>query len=109
MFEPFIRSDEEFNLLQALAYLYEFDPKKEKKALKFSIEQDGKEYIVFGKGYNKVLKEATYFCGEPDLAFGCEEEHFVSNLMCDIKNHFGRAIYSAQQGEYTVVKWTREE
>ena len=98
----------DYTLIEALAELYNFNPKKKTKSqIVFEIIDEDDEicdYLQFGKTYSSIEHKWVFIehaKNGPWLNY--EEKHFISNLMC---NHFAKdnMIYGAQQGTFKVHK-----
>lgn len=95
-----------YTLIEALAELYNFNPKKKKKSqIVFELTDDGVyKWLRFGKSYSNIEHKWQFFEHAKNCpCLSCEEKHFISNLMC---NGFAkdRMTYGAQQGTFEVHK-----
>lgn len=99
--------EKEYSLLEALAECYSFKPKKRKNSkiiFEVTVPNQPDEWFRFGKIWHSHLHEWNYIEWVKNCpTLGCEERHFVSNLM---SNSFARTwmTYSAQQGTFKVRK-----
>ena len=98
--------EKEYTLLEALAEIYNFHPKKKRESqilFEITVESDDK-WLRFGKNYSKFDKDWRYMEWERYCpCFGQEEKHFVPNLMTSsFAQNYLR--YSAQQGEFKIMK-----
>lgn len=98
----------DYTLIEALAELYNFNPKKKAKSqIIFEIIDEnngGCDYLRFGKTYSSIEHKWEFMENAKNGPWlNCEEKHFISNLMC---NHFAKdnMIYGAQQGTFKVHK-----
>lgn len=99
----------EYTLIEALAELYNFNPRKKKNAqivfeISEKIDPINNEIYKFGKNWAKFDHKWEYFDFQTNCpVLGCEERHFVSNLFT---NSFAKKYmhYGAQQGTYRVHK-----
>lgn len=98
--------EKEYTLLEALAEVYDFNPKKKQESqILFEITVEGDDrWLRFGKNYSKFDKDWRYLEWERYCpCFGQEEKHFVPNLMT---SSFARDYlhYGAQQGRFKIMK-----
>lgn len=114
-FEADVFEDElskEYLLIEALSELYNFNPRKKiGSEIVFEITDPDDvgtahegESLRIGKHWHKVLGQWTYFkCQSNEPCLGCEEKHFVSNIMTT--SYAQRVMrYAAQQGTYVIRK-----
>lgn len=97
----------DYTLIEAFAEIYNFNPRKKHDShIIFEVtdfDEPG-EWLRFGKGWNKLDHNWSFFEKTTNCpGFGCDEAHFVSNLMA---NGFAKRqmIYGAQQGTFKVRK-----
>ena len=93
-----------YTLIEALAELYDFNPKRKKKSqIVFELTDKGvHRWLRFGKYYNNIEHKWQFFEQARDCpCLNCEEKHFVSNLMC-YSFAKDRMTYGAQQGTFEV-------
>ena len=104
---PVSEFDKEYTLIEALAELYNFNPRKKNRAqifFKITTKDEPDNYMRFGKNWSKIDKDWHYIeWAKGDIALGCEEAHFISNLYARdfVKRNM---VYGAQQGVFKVHK-----
>ena len=98
---------EDITLIEALAEVYNFNPRKKRDAqiiFEITDEDEPDKWLRFGKCWNKFEHRWSFIEHATNCpCLGCEERHFVSNLMA---NGFAKSqmIYGAQQGTFKVRK-----
>lgn len=97
----------DYTLVEAIAEVYNFNPRKKcDSQIIFEVtdEDEPDTWIRFGKHWDKFEHKWTFTEQAKNCpCLGCEERHFVSNLMA---NGFAKSqmIYGAQQGTFKVRK-----
>jgi hypothetical protein len=96
-----------YTLIEAFAEVYDFNPRqKHDSQIIFEITDPSEpgNWLRFGKHWNKFDHKWSFSEHAANCpCLGCDEAHFVSNLMA---NSFAKRqiIYSAQQGSFVVKK-----